>query len=111
MGVLGVLRLLPRYIFHFLRKKHHPYRWFDLDRGIKLHFVPFLYERFAPKTDLYVATAVETSIYLNDYKQVDNKNKFYFIQDFENWDMSDRKVMIVTNLTCKKCVFRNGCTI
>ncbi len=53
---------------------------------------PSLSQVFAPKSDIYVATAVQTAIYLNRYN-IPNKNKYYFIQDYENWQFSDERLI------------------
>jgi glycosyltransferase involved in cell wall biosynthesis len=44
-----------------------------------------LSEKKIPKTDIYIATAWSTAFWLNRYKNVDCRNKFYFIQHFEDW--------------------------
>ena len=38
-----------------------------------------------PNADIYIATAIRTSVYLNSYKDVPNGSKLYFIQGYECW--------------------------
>ncbi len=58
--------------------------WFPLDERVKEHWAFSLNERHVPKTDVYIATAPYTAMYLNEYK-IDASRKFYFIQGYENW--------------------------
>lgn len=77
--------------FYWLIIGYSGKKWFKLEPSIKHHFVFSLNERHVPKTDLYVATAVQTADYLKSYN-LDINNKFYLIQDFENWGVSDKFV-------------------
>lgn len=66
--------------------------WFPLDKRVKEHWAFSLNERHVPKTDVYIATAPYTAMYLNDYK-IDASRKFYFIQGYENWGaVTDQKL-------------------
>lgn len=65
--------------------------WFNIDPKVKQLRVLTPKERFVPKCDFYVATAVQTAFYLNSYK-IPNERKLYFIQDFENWNIPDSLV-------------------
>ncbi len=81
-----------RFPYAFISKRHLPYKWFKLDCRIRIHYVFSLHQCFVPKTDIYIATAIETSEYLNTYKGVPTKNKFYFVQHFEDWTLSSERV-------------------
>lgn len=59
-------------------------KWFPLDRRVKEVFTFSLNYRHIPKSDIYVATSPYTAMYLKDYP-IDSGNKYYFIQDYENW--------------------------
>ena len=56
--------------------------WFPLDKRIKEHFTLSLNDRHVPKSDIYICTSPYTAMYLEDYP---TNNKYYFIQDYENW--------------------------
>jgi glycosyltransferase involved in cell wall biosynthesis len=81
---------IARYIFFSLTRGYQPYHWFDLNRRVKLHWVKTLNEYHTPKSDIYIATAAQTAIYLNDYKKVNDKNKFYLVQGYESWIGEER---------------------
>lgn len=59
-------------------------KWFLLDKRVKEVFSFSLNYRHIPKSDLFIATSPFTAMYVKDYP-VDAKNKFYFIQGYENW--------------------------
>lgn len=63
--------------------------WFDISPKVKKIFV-FKISNFALKNKLknnkIIATALETAFALNKLTFVPDKNKFYFIQDFESWN-------------------------
>ena len=75
-----------KYFFNYSAKK-----WYHINEKISEHFVLSLNYNFLPKTHIYVATAVATSEYLKDYP-ISEKQKFYFIQDFETWNHSEEYV-------------------
>lgn len=78
--------------------------WFDLDKRVNEVFVPNLKYKNVPKTDLYLATSVETPFFVNEYK-VPDSCKFYLIQDYENWgDITDSYVKKSYQLPFKKYV-------
>lgn len=64
-------------------------KWFPLDQRVTERFAFSLSYRHVPKADRYIATSPYTAMYLRDYP-VDDANKYYFIQDYENWgDVTD----------------------
>ena len=66
--------------------------WFPLDDRVKEHWAFSLNQRHVPQTDVYVATAPYTAMYLNEY-DIDESRKFYFIQGYENWGgVTDEKL-------------------
>ena len=72
-----------------LRNRLHAGEWFSLDPQIKkIHIfkVSNLFLRKKLKGYKIVATAVETAYALNELSCIPNNNKFYFIQDFEQWN-------------------------
>lgn len=66
--------------------------WFPLDRRVKEHFTLSMNYRHVPKADVYVATSPYTAWYINEYP-IDNKRKFYLIQDYENWGPGLRVIL------------------
>lgn len=89
-----------RYPYYKITKNYTPNNWFNLDKRIKCHYIWNLNEKNVPKSDIFVASSVETSYFLKDYKQ--NCKKFYFIQDFEAWDMTPEQVMTSYSFPLKK---------
>lgn len=77
--------------------------WFKMDKRVK-EFHPLNLEfHNIPKSDIYVATEVRTAPYVAKYPVPANQ-KFYFIQDFENWYMSDDAVIDTYHLPLQKIV-------
>lgn len=65
--------------------------WFALHPAIKVRWIWSLdYKQVAP-ADIYIATEVRTSIYLAKYP-IEASRKYYFIQGYENWFVSDEEV-------------------
>ena len=83
--------LLRVYLIKWGFKKRSIRVWFPLNENVKEHVVYTLDYKHAPKTDLYVCTGVETSFFLNVYP-IPQDRKFYFIQGYENWALSDKSV-------------------
>lgn len=72
-----------------LKKRLKAGEWFSLDPQIKkIHIfkISNLFLRKKLKGYKIVATAVETAYALNELSFIPNNNKFYFIQDFEQWN-------------------------
>jgi len=83
-----------------------PYHWFNLNKKIALYNVWSLEEHNVPKADIYIATAIKTAMYLNDYKIAPNQ-KIYFIQDYENWSMPDEEVRATYQYPMRKVTISN----
>ncbi len=94
-----------RYLLFKISGIYHCRSWFPLDKKVQEHLVWSLNERHVPASDLYIATAVQTSFYLASYKGVPPAQKYYLIQHFENWDgTSDEDVIRSYHLPLKKIV-------
>ena len=96
---------------YFLRKYkkslgYDCHNWFNIDKRVKFYWTYSLNYRHVPKSDVYIATEVRTSTYLNSYP-VDNSSKFYFIQDFENWFVSEEYVRNTYHYKMNKIVITN----
>lgn len=91
-GLKYQLRAVLRYLYYRFYKKYSANSWFSLDNRVKEHLAFSLNHRHVPKTDFYVATFVETAMYLNEYN-IPLINKLYLIQGYENWNISDKEVI------------------
>lgn len=78
-------------------------RWFNLDPRVKeIHSISLNYKDI-PKSDIYIATEARTAPYVAKYP-VDKSHKFYFIQGFDNWNLSDEEVKATYRLPLTKIV-------
>lgn len=93
-----------KFIYYLVVKKKGPYSWFQLDEKVELKFVYSLKEKNVPKADYYIATAMETAYSLNGYKNIDNKQKFYLIQAFEDWAWGREALLNTWRFDLKKVV-------
>lgn len=75
---------IVKYVYFFMTKKYSVRRWCYLDSRIKELWTFSLDETNIPESDIIVATAVQTAIYLNKFKDKKIK-KLYLIQGYENW--------------------------
>lgn len=65
--------------------------WFDLNQAIKETVLPNFRE--LPDADIYICTSVETAIAWNSAVKNDKARSFYFIQNFENWNVSTEELL------------------
>lgn len=106
-------RLFTNYRFPFFVKmkiacylaKKGP-KWFELDKRIKGIAVKKITNMTIDKTDVVIATAVNTAtpVYNLD---INKGKKAFFIQDFENWEISDVEVCKTYSLGMKNIVVSN----
>lgn len=90
-----------RYI-QMLIKGYGCRKWFDLDKRVKEHLTFSLNYRHVPKSDIYICTSPYTAMYAKDYP---TKNKYYFIQGYENWGaVTDEKLRETYHYPLKKIV-------
>lgn len=82
------IRCILKYIYFILLGGYSGRRWFQLNSPVREHFTWSLNEHSTPKTDYYVATAVETAIYLKEYN-IPIQKKLYLIQHYENWSIPE----------------------
>lgn len=81
------LRAIARYL-KFILKGWSGRSWFPIDKRVKEKLVFTLDYTHALRSDVYVATAVQTAIILKDYP-VDNRRKIYLIQGYEDWAIEE----------------------
>lgn len=105
----------------FCTFRSHKQKWFKLDERIEERMVPILKSRYVGAHDVYVATSVGTAIHLKEFLEPLSK-KYYFIQGFENWYVSEDvlrstyrfgfKNIVVSNWLAKEVLKSGGeCTI
>ncbi|MGI6220005.1 MAG: glycosyltransferase family 4 protein [Bacteroidaceae bacterium] len=94
IGIFLYCKAVIRFLAYFLIKRYSCRTWFPLDARVKEYWVWSLDERWVPKADVYVATAVQTAYYLTRYKKVSSNLKFYLIQGFEDWGNSNREYLL-----------------
>ena len=91
-------------------------KWFKLDKRVKEHLTLSLNHRHVPKSDIYICTSPYTAMYVKDYP---TENKYYLIQDYENWGaVTDEKLIetyhyplrkIVISTWLEKLMKKQGC--
>lgn len=82
-----------RYALNYFTKGY-ACSWFKIDSRVHELWTWSLAEKFVPKADFYIATSINTSVYLNNYKHIPVDHKFYLIQGFENWNgITDEQVI------------------
>lgn len=79
------LKSFIKFIYFKFFKDFKCRNWFKLDGKIKEHLVWKLTEDSIGEHDCYIATTVQSAVFLSKFLRVDNLKKFYFIQGFENW--------------------------
>lgn len=87
---------------YFNYKNHVKNSWFPLHENIKELLVWDLKEKNVPKSDAFVATYYTTAKYLKEYKS--NSERFFFIQGFENFHVSDEKLLETWKFNLTKIV-------
>ncbi len=86
-GVLHTLYYLAQFIYQKLSGSYLP-RWFKLNKRVRQRLVWSHDRNRFSKEAKVIATAVDTAWYLNRY-DLPAEQKYYFIQDFENWFVDD----------------------
>lgn len=90
--ITQIIRTIIKYFFFRFIKGYSCRKWFPLEKNIQEHYIYTLTYKYVPKTDLYMATSVETAMYLTTYSEVPLEKKLYLIQGYENWAVSDECV-------------------
>lgn len=96
-----------RWVGFYYRRSRGQYnaaQWFNLDSRVKKVFVFKFTTRSMKAFSQYkvVATALRTAYELANVKSIPEANKYYFIQDFEAWGVSDEVVYESYRLPLKK---------
>lgn len=74
-----------KYIFFRCFKSYKCKNWFQLENQIAEHLVWKLTEPSVGDHDIYIATTIQSAVFLSKFSRTHDSKKFYFIQDFENW--------------------------
>lgn len=82
---------MGKYVYRNITGRNSCRGWYDLDSRVRESPVWTFDRRFMPSADIYVATAAVTAHYLLNYP-VSDKHKVYFIQGYENWNLSDEEL-------------------
>lgn len=85
------IRKIPGWIRTYINKKNKS-EWFVFETKVNRIYVPSLYEKYIPDAEYTIATAYETSLFLNKYSLSKGK-KIYFIQDLEIWAGQQEKIL------------------
>lgn len=73
------------FLYYGITKKYSCKKWFSLNDGVNERWVWSLAHSL-PISDSYIATAMQTAIYLQNHNEIPSLKKIYLIQDFENWN-------------------------
>jgi len=85
---------LPRVAVLLIRWKIGKFgpKWFDLNQKVHKRVLSCYKKDSFNGYDIVVATATETAKYVNE-AQITPENKWYFVQDFEDWGRSKNEVI------------------
>ncbi len=89
------LKMFLGFYYRKIRKQLKAAEWFPLDRRIKKIYIFKFTDLYVRKFKNYkmIATAIRTAYELNNTRSIPQKNKYYFIQDFEAWgNFTDKMV-------------------
>lgn len=92
-----------KYFWYGFANRFHPMGWFDLNKKVKLKWVPSLAKFFVPKANIVVATAWETAEWVASYPK-DRGSKYYLIQGLEFWSGPKSRVLDTWKSPLKKIV-------
>lgn len=67
-------------------------KWFDLDERINKVAAQEISDEFLPKADIVIATAAQTALPVSGLDK-DKGKKTYFIQDYENWVVTENELL------------------
>lgn len=96
-------------IYHYFLHEQRGWkcnRWFNLDSRVNEYHPWNLDYKNIPESDIYIATEVRTASYVAKYP-INKDRKYYFIQDFENWHVTDEEVRATYHLPLNKIVIAN----
>lgn len=86
-----------------LTKNYLPSTWFSVHPLVRMRMVPFLSHHFIPNADYVVACPVQSAFWAKHYP-AEKGRKVYFIQHFEDWELSPEQVLATWKFPMKKIV-------
>jgi glycosyltransferase involved in cell wall biosynthesis len=84
-------------------RSYRPDKWLDVERAVRVKWVPSYAERFIPDADAVVATAWKTAEWVARYGLTKGE-KFYLIQHYEAWDATQARVDATWTAPLRKIV-------
>ena len=97
-----VYRLI--FLWRLIFRTYRPTKWFRIEDSIQQRWLWKLENYQLKEAAVIVATAIETAYSLQNYQSKYLEDKFYFIQDFENWGFTDAQVKESFHFSIKKIV-------
>lgn len=97
---LRMIHALLRFLLKRVKQEDTCRGWFELDASVQVIKVWDFHYKHMPIVDTYMATNATTSPFLESYP-VPSENKFYFVQDYENWNMSEEQLRNTYHFHCK----------
>lgn len=88
------------YIFRILLGHIGP-NWFKLNRKVNRKVIYSFNEKYIPYCDKIIASTARSAVFVNSIQRKAEK-KFYFIQGFENWEISTEKLYETYSFDMKK---------
>lgn len=98
------IRMVLLYVYYKLTAHRQRIFWFNLEDNIKQYWTWNLKEKHIPKSDIIIATGIQTVEQLIRYRFFPLNKMLYFIQGFENWTRSDIQVYETYKYPIKKIV-------
>ncbi|MBF1639674.1 glycosyltransferase family 4 protein [Prevotella sp.] len=92
------------FLWRLIFKSYKPAKWFHIEDSIQQSWLWKLENYQLKEPAVIVATAIETAYSLQNYQNKFLEDKFYFIQDFENWTFTDEQVQKSYHFSIKKIV-------
>lgn len=78
-------KMLFYFAYYMFNQRNIDRFWFCLNKQVRVKYIWYFRRSYIPKADLYVATAVDTAFYLNQWDDISSNSKYYFIQALEDW--------------------------
>lgn len=102
-SLIDSIKFLIVYCRRLVSKWYLPLSWFQIDKRVRMMWVPTLNEKFIPNANYIVACPVESASFVNSYSAKKGE-KFYFLQHFEDWAMKKEDVEKTWKFPMKKIV-------
>ncbi|WP_050638541.1 glycosyltransferase family 4 protein [Candidatus Stoquefichus sp. SB1] len=84
----------------FIMAKNGP-KWFDLDKRVVQKTISCFDEKLLPSSYIYIATVARSAIFINSIDKAKSR-KIYFIQGYEDWEISEEELHETYSFNMKK---------